>query len=252
MSEEQGSRMKTLGLLGGMSWESTALYYQIINETVRAKLGGLHSAKLILHSVDFHDIEQLQQEDRWEEAGSLLARAAHQIELAGADLLVLCTNTMHEIAGAIEQTVQIPLLHIADATAQEIRESGMVTVGLLGTRFTMERDFYRGRLLKKYGLNVLTPDESDRTFVHRVIYEELCLGKIREASRNEYKKIIQKLVDRGAEGIVLGCTEIPLLVQPEDSSVPLFDTTKIHARKAAEWAIHGFDKNTDKRSPSLL
>lgn len=233
--------MKTIGLLGGMSWESTVTYYQVINETVREQLGGLHSAKIILYSVDFHEIEQLQHTGKWTEAGDLLAQAASRLESTGADFLVLCTNTMHEVADEIERRIQIPLLHIADATGQEIRQTGMRTVGLLGTRFTMEREFYRGRLTHQYGLEVLVPDESDREWVHHVIYAELCLGRIRDESRRGYVRIMQQLIHRGAEGIILGCTEISLLVRSEDSPVTLFDTTTIHARKAVQWAIHGFD-----------
>jgi len=229
--------MKTVGLIGGMSWESTVPYYRIINETVRERLGGVHSAKLVLYSVDFHEIEQLQSSRAWDESGRVLARAAQALEAAGADFIVLCTNTMHKVADAIENAVNIPLFHIADPTAQEIKKNGLTKVGLLGTRFTMEQDFYRGRLRDQHHLKVLIPDEADRDVVHRVIYEELVLGLVRDASRAEYRRIIQRLVDQGAQGVILGCTEISMLVGPSDSPVPLFDTTSVHARKAAEWAL---------------
>jgi aspartate racemase len=229
--------MKTIGLIGGMSWESTVPYYRLINETIKERLGGLHSAKLILYSVDFHDIERLQHAGDWATAGRLLAATAQAVEKAGADCLVLCTNTMHKVAPAIEAAVRVPLLHIADATAKEIRAAGCSTVGLLGTRFTMEQDFYKGRLHQDHGLRVLTPAEQDREIVHRIIYDELCLGRIIDHSRSEYRRIMAELVSQGAEAIILGCTEITLLVEQTDSAVPLFDTTRIHARKAAEWAL---------------
>jgi aspartate racemase len=229
--------MKTLGLIGGMSWESTVPYYRIVNETVRERLGGLHSARLILYSVDFHDIERLQQAGAWEEAGRVLARAARSLQAAGADGLALCTNTMHRVASDIEAAVTIPLLHIADPTAAAVRDAGLKTVGLLGTRFTMEQEFYRGRLTDRHGLKVIVPDAADREIVHRVIYEELCRGQTREDSRARYRQIIQRLVEAGAEGIILGCTEIALLVGPADAPAPLFDTTALHARRAAEWAL---------------
>jgi aspartate racemase len=229
--------MKTIGLIGGMSWESTVPYYRIVNETVRARLGGLHSAKLVLYSVDFHEIELLQHSGDWDEAGRMLAQAARFLEAAGADFLVLCTNTMHKVAEFIESAVDIPLFHIANPTAQEIKQAGLKKVGLLGTRFTMEQEFYRGRLRDQHHLDVLIPDDADRGVVHRIIYEELCLGLVRDVSRAEYRRIIQRLVDQGAQGVILGCTEISLLVGPSDSSVPVFDTTRIHATKAAEWAL---------------
>ena len=232
--------MKTIGLLGGMSWESTVTYYRLINEGVRERLGGLHSAKIVLYSINFHEIEPLQHQRRWSEAGALLAQAAKQIESAGADFLVICTNTMHRVASQIESHIKIPLLHIADATGEEIKKAGFNTVGLLGTRFTMEQDFYRGRLTERYDLKVLVPDKRERELVHRVIYEELCLGKIREPSRDQYATVIQGLLDRGAQGVILGCTEISLLVKPEDVRTRLFDTTAIHAYRAVEWAIQGF------------
>jgi aspartate racemase len=229
--------MKTLGLLGGMSWESTVPYYRIVNRTVAERLGGLHSARLLLYSVDFHDIERLQHEGRWDETARILADAARRLEGAGAELLVLCTNTMHKVAPALEEAVAIPLLHIADATAEEAKRRDLARVGLLGTRFTMEQDFYRGRLERRHGLSVLVPDEPGRETVHRVIYDELCRGRIREESRESFRRILEDLVERGAEGVILGCTEISLLVRPEDASVPLLDTTEIHAREAALTAL---------------
>jgi aspartate racemase len=229
--------MKTIGLLGGMSWESTVPYYRIVNETIKQRLGGLHSAKVVLYSVDFHDIERLQHAGRWDDAGRLLADAARSLESAGADFIVVCTNTMHRVAPAIEQAVRIPLIHIADATAAEIRRAGISRVGLLGTRFTMEHDFYRGRLETRHGLDVIIPDEADRERIHDVIYRELCMGVVKPESRDAYRAVIERLVDRGAQGIIYGCTEISLLVGPQDSAVPVFDTTAIHARHAAELAI---------------
>jgi aspartate racemase len=229
--------MKTIGLIGGMSWESTVPYYRIINETVRERLGGLHSAKVILYSVDFYEIELLQRLGDWGEAGRVLAQAAESLQAAGADFFVLCTNTMHKVADIIESAVRIPLLHIADATAQAIKKAGLTQVGLLGTRFTMVEDFYRGRLRDPHQLKVLIPDDADQGVVHRVIYEELVLGLVRDPSRTEYRKIIQRLVNHGAQGVILGCTEISMLVGPADSPVPLFDTTGIHARKAAEYSL---------------
>jgi aspartate racemase len=229
--------MKIIGLIGGMSWESTVPYYRQINETIRERLGGLHSAKVILYSVDFHDIERLQHDGDWVAAGELLADAAHSLESAGADFLVLCTNTMHRVASAIEAAVRIPLLHVVDPTAAEIKHAGFSTIGLLGTRFTMEQDFYCNRLRERHGLQVLIPKQEDREIIHRVIYEELCLGKIFPESRTEYHRIMAELTAQGAEAIILGCTEISLLVGQRDSDLPLFDTTVIHARSAAEWAL---------------
>lgn len=229
--------MKTIGLIGGMSWESTIPYYRQINQSIKEHLGGLHSAKVVLYSVDFHEVERLQHAGDWAAAGELLAGAARALELAGADFLVLCTNTMHKVAPTIEAAVRIPLFHIADPTAEAIKAAGLATVGLLGTRFTMEQAFYKDRLRERHGLLVLIPNPSDRDVIHRVIYEELCLGRIVEESRGEYRRIMADLVGQGAEGIVLGCTEISLLVGQQDSSVPLFDTTAIHACKAAEWAL---------------
>jgi aspartate racemase len=234
--------MKVIGLIGGMSWESTVPYYRQVNEHIKERLGGLHSAKVILYSVDFHDVEQLQHSGNWEAAGVLLADAARSLQAAGADFLVLCTNTMHKVAPAIEAAVRIPLLHIADPTAKEIKSAGLSTVGLLGTRFTMEQEFYRDRLCQRHGLRVLIPSQPDRELVHRVIYEELCLGRIVDESRTQYRRIIAALVSQGAEAIILGCTEISLLVTQLDSPIPLFDTTGIHARKAAELALSLEDK----------
>jgi aspartate racemase len=229
--------MKTIGLIGGMSWESTVPYYRHINETVRARLGGLHSARAVLYSVDFHDIEQLQRAGDWDTAGQVLADAARRLQAAGAGCVVLCTNTMHKVAPAIEAACPLPLLHIADPTALAIRAAGLRTVGLLGTRFTMEQDFYCERLRQRNGLEVLTPAPEDRAIVHRIIYEELCVGIVSHASRREYRRIIGQLAARGAQGVILGCTEIGLLVGAEDTALPLFDTTALHACSAAEWAL---------------
>lgn len=229
--------MKTIGLIGGMSWESTVPYYRQINEAVKARLGGLHSAKVILFSVDFHEIEQLQHAGRWDEAGAQLAQAAAALERAGAECIVLCTNTMHKVAGQLREAVSIPLLHIADPTAAAIKAAGLQTVGLLGTRFTMEQDFYRARLERDHGLNVPIPEEQDRDVIHQVIYDELCLGIVNDASRARYVAIIDRLVARGAQAVILGCTEISLLIQPQHAQVPLFDTTAIHAADAARWSM---------------
>ena len=229
--------MKTIGLIGGMSWESTLPYYRHINETIKARLGGLHSARLVLYSVDFHEIEQLQRSGDWQRAGALLGEAAAALERAGAEFLVLCTNTMHKVADGIEQAVSLPLLHIADPTAEAIRASGLQRVGLLGTRFTMEQPFYRERLESRHGIQVLVPDETDSQRVHRVIYEELCLGTVREESRQAYREVIARLVAQGAQAVILGCTEIGLLVGDADATVPLFDTTLLQARAAAERAL---------------
>jgi aspartate racemase len=229
--------VKTIGLIGGMSWESTLHYYQSLNEQVKQRLGGLHSAKIVLYSVDFHDIELLQKTGQWEEAGALLADASRALEAAGADVLVLCTNTMHKVAPVIEVAVSIPFLHIADPTAEAIKRAGLQRVGLLGTRFTMEEDFYRGRLEARHRLDVLVPDAADREIVHNVIYDELCLGLIHESSRQAYRDIIARLVASGAQGIILGCTEIAMLISPADTLVPIFDTTQLHASCALEFAL---------------
>lgn len=229
--------MKTIGLLGGMSWESTVLYYQTINRTVAEELGGFHSAKLLLYSVDFAEIERLQHADQWTETGTLLGDAALTLQGAGADFLVLCTNTMHRVAADIEARVEIPLLHIADPTAQAIRAAGFSSVGLLGTRFTMEQDFYRARLGDDFGLTVHVPEGRSRELVHDVIYSELCQGIISESSREGFQRVVSELVAMGSEAIILGCTEIGLLLRPADVSVPLFDTAKLHAEAAACFAL---------------
>ncbi|MGW6820215.1 aspartate/glutamate racemase family protein [Streptomyces sp. NPDC055005] len=228
--------MKTIGLLGGMSWESTAEYYRLLNEFTRDRLGGLHSARCVLYSVDFAEIERLQAQGCWDEAGEVLADAARSLEAAGADLVLLCTNTMHKVADQVQAAVSVPLLHLADATAEAVRARGMRRVGLLGTAFTMEQDFYRGRLAAG-GLEVSVPDADERALVHRVIYDELCVGVVREESRTAYREVIAGLVAGGAEGIVLGCTEIELLVGAEDSQVPVFPTARIHAAAAVEAAL---------------
>lgn len=229
--------MKTIGLLGGMSWESTVSYYQILNREIGKRLGGLHSARILLLSVDFQEIELLQHQGKWDELGEILARDARALEGAGADFLVLATNTMHLVGPAIEGAVSIPLLHIADATAERIKGSGIGKVGLLGTRFTMEESFYRGRLEERYDLEVLVPSKEDREVVHRVIYEELVLGKTLPESRAEYQRIVGVLQREGAEGVILGCTEIGLLLGPGDTDLPLFDTALIHAEAAAEFSL---------------
>ncbi|HKB52997.1 MAG TPA: aspartate/glutamate racemase family protein [Ramlibacter sp.] len=233
--------MKTIGLLGGMSWESTLPYYRQINELVARRLGGLHSAQLVLYSVDFERIERLQHAGDWQAAADLLAQAARALERAGAQFLVLCTNTMHAVAPQIEAAVRIPLLHIADPTGEEIRRSGLTQVALLGTSFTMEQAFYRDRLRDRHGLQVVTPPDADRAIVHRIIYDELCRGQIVDASRLQYRRILADLVVRGAQGVILGCTEISLLVTQADCAVPLFDTTALHARRAVDWALDSRD-----------
>ncbi|MFC2042796.1 aspartate/glutamate racemase family protein [Chloroflexota bacterium] len=229
--------MKTIGLIGGMSWESSIEYYRIINKTVRDKLGGLHSAKSVMVSVDFAEIEVLQHRGKWDEATQLLISSAHQVEDAGADFILICTNTMHKMAEAVEENISIPLLHIADATAERIKADGWHTIGLLGTNFTMEEDFYKGRLEKTHTLKVLVPDEEERASVHKIIYDELVLGKINSTSKTLYENIMAHLVSKGAQGIILGCTEIGLLVGDGDCTVPLFDTTHIHATAAVEKAL---------------
>jgi aspartate racemase len=229
--------MKTIGLLGGMSWESTELYYRLINEGVKAQLGGLHSARIAMVSVDFEEIEVMQHSGDWAGAGQALAQAARGVEAAGGDFLLICTNTMHKVAPQIQAAIDIPILHIADATAKRIKAAGMETIGLLGTNFTMEEDFYKGRLIEKHGLNVLVPPASDRALVHGVIYDELCLGRVEDDSRREYLRIMEDLRSRGAEGIIEGCTEIVMLVQQQHTDIPLFDTTSIHAEEAVMKAI---------------
>lgn len=229
--------MKTIGMIGGMSWESTLEYYRIVNQEVKARLGGLHSAKCLLYSVDFEEIERLQRQDMWMEAGEVLGRAAQGLEKGGADFILICTNTMHKVAAAVENCVSIPLLHLADATAEAIKEKGLKRIALLGTRFTMEEDFYKGRLVDIFGLDVLVPSEPEMEIIHQVIYEELCLGKIDSNSRRKYMDVIDRLKGEGAEGVILGCTEIGLLVKQEDTDIPLFDTTEIHARAAVDFAL---------------
>ncbi|HEY2048850.1 MAG TPA: aspartate/glutamate racemase family protein [Caulobacteraceae bacterium] len=230
---------RVIGLVGGMSWESSAHYYRLINEGVRDRLGGLHSARCLMWSVDFAEVAELQHAGRWEEATSVVVDAAQRLERAGADFLVICTNTMHLMADEVQAAVHLPLLHIADPTAERIRASGFSRVGLLGTAFTMEQEFYKGRLASLHGLEVLVPEAADRAVIHRVIYEELVKGRIVEASRQAYRQIIDRLVQRGAQAIIMGCTEIMLLVKPEDSAVALFDTTALHAEAAVEWALTG-------------
>jgi aspartate racemase len=229
--------MKRIGLLGGMSWESSAEYYRLLNEEVRERCGGLHSADCLLRSVDFAEIEQLQRDGRWDDAGALLAHEATALAAAGAQMLVLCTNTMHNVAGAITAAVDIPFVHIADATAEAVSAHHLQTVGLLATAYTMEQDFYVGRLRERHGLSVLVPNAKDRRIVHDVIYSELCVGVVNDSSREQYRRIMLELVERGAEGILLGCTEIDLLVGRDDSPVPVFDTTRLHAQKAVELAL---------------
>jgi len=229
--------MKTIGLLGGMSWESTVTYYREINEGVKQRLGGLHSAKIVLYSVDFDPIEKLQHSGDWDSTGSILADAARSVEAGGADFILICTNTMHKVADQVEDAVNIPLLHIADATADILDQVSVKKVGLLGTSFTMEQEFYKGRLSEKYGIDVIVPDAHDRKRVHDIIYTELCLGLVKQPSKQEYIRIVDKLTQMGAEGVILGCTEIGMLISQNDSVAPLYDTTTIHAAKAVEWAI---------------
>ncbi len=229
--------MRTIGLIGGMSWESTVTYFRLINERVKARLGGYHSAEVILYSVDFAEIERLQMAGEWDEAGKRLAATARSLERAGAECIVLCTNTMHKVASAIESAVALPFLHIVDPTAAAIHAAGLRTIGLLGTRFTMEQDFYRGRLRERRGIEALVPDAADRDTVHRVIYEELVQGNVLPKSRAQYLAIIDRLKDRGAEGIILGCTEISMLISPDSLDLPCFDTTELHAEAAVDFAL---------------
>lgn len=224
--------MRTIGLLGGMSWESTVTYYQIINETIKARLGGLHSAKIFLHSVDFAEIEKHQSKGEWDKSAVILSKAAKSLEQAGADYIVICTNTMHKVAPDIEKEINIPIVHIADATAEELQKDGIKRVALLGTKYTMTQDFYKQRIQAR-GIEVMIPDAEDVDIVNQVIYDELCLGKISSVSRKEFVRIIAELQDEGAEGVILGCTEIGLLIGKEDSSLPVYDTAQIHARVAA-------------------
>jgi aspartate racemase len=235
--EKRRQLMKTIGMIGGMSWESSIEYYRIINESVRTELGGLHSARSIMYSVEFAEIEALQHQDRWDEAAKILIGAARSLESGGADFAIICTNTMHKLYDIIQQSIRIPLLHIADATAESIKTEGIQKIALLGTRFTMEENFYKGRLVDNYGLDVIIPRSEDRETVHRIIYDELCAGIIQSDSKQKYADIIRRLVKEGAEGIILGCTEIGLLVKQEDSPVRLFDTTEIHAKAAVKYAL---------------
>lgn len=228
--------MKTIGLLGGMSWESTMSYYRSINEGVKAALGGLNSAKICMYSVNFDEIEKLQHQGRWAETADILAEAALSVEKGGADFILICTNTMHKVVPEIEQKITVPILHIADTTAQKLLEQGVKKVGLLGTAFTMEQDFYKGRLVDKFGIDVVVPDENERKQVHDIIYQELCRGEIKEESRFIYSQVIDKLSQQGAEAVILGCTEIALLIQQQHTDIPLFDTTAIHAEAAVRLA----------------
>jgi aspartate racemase len=229
--------MKTIGLIGGMSWESSLEYYRIINQQVKKRLGGLHSAKSLMFSVDFDEIEKLQHQGNWSEATEIMIDAAKRVEKGGADFVVICTNTMHRMADDVQSSIKIPLLHIADATAEKIKDRGLRKVGLLGTKFTMEQDFYKGRLVINHGLDILVPDERERLIIHEIIYTELCLGKIDQGSKSKFVAIINRLITNGIEAVILGCTEIPLLVHQEDVTVPLFDTTRIHAESAVEYAL---------------
>jgi len=229
--------MKTIGLIGGMSWESSLEYYRILNEKVKQELGGLHSAKTILYSVDFENIMILQHEGKWNKLTEIMIDAAKNLEKAGADLILICTNTMHKMATDVQNSISLPLLHITDATAQSIKSLNLKKVGLLGTKFTMEQEFYKDRLIEKHNIDVVIPNDKDREIVHKIIYNELCLGNINDTSKKEYIRIINDLVKKGAEGIILGCTEIPLLIKQEDVSVPIFDTTTIHAEHAVLEAI---------------
>ena len=228
--------LKTIGLIGGMSWESTVTYYKIINETIKEKLGGLHSAKCILYSVDFQEIEECQANGNWEKSGEILGEAAYNLEKAGADFIVICTNTMHKVVNQIKEKISIPILHIAEMTAEKILEKGLKNIALLGTKYTMEQDFYKSKLIEK-GINVIIPDKNDIEIINEVIYDELCLGTINSDSKKKFLEIVDKLRSKGAEGIILGCTEIGLLIKNEDTDVPLFDTAIIHAEQAAMYSI---------------
>ncbi|MBP1964115.1 aspartate/glutamate racemase family protein [Paenibacillus aceris] len=229
--------MKTIGLIGGMSWESSLLYYQIINQRVKEKLGGHHSAKSLMYSVDFHEVKTLQHQGNWDEATKIMIDSAQKLETGGADLIVICTNTMHKMAQEVEESVSIPLLHIADSTAIEIVKDGIKKVALLGTAFTMEQDFYKGRLIERFGLDVIVPNEEERMVIHDIIYQELCLGIIKEESKQSYLKIINGLYQQGAEAIILGCTEITLLISQDDCIIPVYDTTRLHAESAVDFAL---------------
>jgi len=229
--------MKTIGMIGGMSWESSIEYYRIINQTVRAKLGGLHSAKSIMMSVEFAEVEALQHQNRWDELATLMIGAARSLEKGGADFVIICTNTMHKLYDEVQNSIDIPMLNIADATAARIKADGITRIALLGTRFTMEENFYKGRLTGQFGLDVIVPAEDEMEIIHRIIYDELCAGVIQPVSKQTYADIIQRLISTGAQGVILGCTEIGLLVKPEDSAVVLYDTTEIHAQEAVRYAL---------------
>ncbi|MCZ2721424.1 aspartate/glutamate racemase family protein [Marinomonas sp. 15G1-11] len=229
--------MKTIGLIGGMSWESTASYYRLMNQGVRSRLGGLHSARICLYSVDFAEIEVLQRTHKWQEAAAILMDAAGRLESAGADYLLICTNTMHKVFAEVQASITIPVVHIVDATAKQLKQDGITKVGLLGTRFTMEDAFYKDRMQQDHGIDVLVPDQTQRDLIHEIIYQELCLGEIKDTSREQYLNVIQSLYAQGAEAIILGCTEIALLVQPQHTTIPLYDTTAIHANDAVDMAL---------------
>ncbi|XPF93514.1 aspartate/glutamate racemase family protein [Colwellia sp. RE-S-Sl-9] len=231
--------MKTIGMLGGMSWESTASYYKAINQGVKSALGGLSSAKICLYSVNFAEIEKLQHAGKWKETALILTKAAQSVEAGGADFLLICTNTMHKVADEIQANISIPILHIADATAAKLVSDGVTKVGLLGTRFTMEQDFYKSRLINKFGIKVVVPNDDERTIVHNVIYNELCKGEIKPDSKEQYIAIVNNLFEQGAQAVILGCTEIALLIQQKDTDVPLYDTTEIHAASAVELVVKG-------------
>ena len=229
--------MKTMGMIGGMSWESTLEYYRIVNETTKNRLGGFHSAKCILYSVDFAEVEKLQHLGDWDELTRLMKDAARKLEGAGADFVIICTNTMHKMADEVQEVIRIPILHIVDVTAEAIRANREKRVGLLGTKFTMEQDFYKGRLRDKHGVEVVIPGEEDRQVVHDILYSELCMGEIKELSKGKFKSVIQNLVDRGAQSVILGCTEIPLIVSQDDYDIPVYDTTTLHAQAAVDFAL---------------
>lgn len=236
--------MKTIGLLGGMSWESTSTYYRLLNEGIKTRLGGLHSARLCLYSVDFAEIEELQHRGDWTATATILSAAAQQVQAGAAEFLLICTNTMHKVADEIASNIDIPLLHIADATAEKLKADGVKCVGLLGTRFTMEQDFYKGRLQERHGISVLVPEEADRDTVHRVIYDELCLGKVEDTSRQFFLQTMKSLIDRGADAVILGCTEIAMLVKPTDTDISLYDTTEIHCQAAVNYALDDSSRTT--------
>jgi len=231
------ARMKTIGMIGGMSWESSIEYYRIVNQSVREKLGGLHSAKSIMYSVEFAEIEALQHQNRWDELAAIMIEAARGLERGGADFIIICTNTMHKLYDEVQHNIEIPMLNIADATAEKIKAAGIDRIALLGTRFTMEEDFYKGRLVDRSGIDVIIPATDEMEIIHNIIYEELCAGVIKPSSKLVYAEIIKRLITAGARGVILGCTEIGLLVKPADSSVPLFDTTEIHAKAAVRYAL---------------